>query len=226
MPTPKERLTHLLELAAKGEPARPALARTLCDILLDWPADYSDSARLPFEALLEKSLREVDRATRAEIAARFAQRADAPIDILNELFFAASAEMKDTIVARNAEDARNDADRPCSVDADRLIGIIRTRSWEFPDAFAQVLNLPRTTVDEILRDASVQALAVACKGVGLERAAFSTIAILTDRTRAAEDSYLRLAVYDTIPQGAAARLMGFWRAHPEPALAQFDQAAE
>jgi hypothetical protein len=226
MPTPKERLTHLLELAARGEPARPALARTLCDILLDWPADYSDAVRLPFEALLEKALREVDRNIRAEIAARFAQRTDAPLEILNELFFAAPPEMKDAIVARNAEGAGNDNDRPCSVDANALIGVIRHRAWEFPETFAQALDLPRTTVDEIMRDASVQALAVACKGVGLERAAFSTIAVLTDKTRAAEDSYLRLAVYDTIPQGAAARLLTYWRKHPDPGLVSLDHAAE
>ena len=70
------------------------------------------------------------------------------------------------------------------------------------------------------------ALAVACKGIGLERAAFSTIAVLTDKTRAADDSYLRLAVYDTIPQGAAARLLTYWRKHPDPGFTPLDHAAE
>ena len=226
MATLRDHLTHLVELAAQGEAARPALAHMISDLLLVWPSDYPTSARLPFEALLETALREVDRATRVELAARFAQRADAPIDILNELFFAASAEMKDAIVARNAGEFRPEPDEPGSVDTGALIDAVRGRAWEFPDVFADALDLPRTTVDEILRDGSAQALAVACKGAGLERAAFSTIAVLTDKTRAAEDSYLRLAVYDTIPQGAAARLLDFWRTRSESALPQVDQAAE
>ncbi len=226
MPTLKEHLTHLVELAAKGESARPALAHMISDLLLDWPREYPISARLPFEALLEKALGEVDGKTRAELAARFAQRADAPIDILNELFFAASAEMKDNILARNAEEFRGRQDHTGRIDATALIEVMRKRAWEFPDVFAEALDLPRATIDEIMRDASVQALAVACKGAGLERAAFSTIVTLADRGRTAEDAYLRLAVFDTIPQNAAARLLGFWRTHRDFEMQRLDQAAE
>ena len=39
----------------------------------------------------------------------------------------------------------------------------------------------------------------------------SALAVLSDRSRAAEDSYLRLAAYDSVPQSAAESLLAFWR---------------
>src|SRR3569832_2068682 len=52
MPTPKERLTHLLELAASGAGERATLATELTDLLLDWPAQYPAAMRATFEARL------------------------------------------------------------------------------------------------------------------------------------------------------------------------------
>ena len=60
MPTPKERLSHLLELAAQGAGERAALAGEVADLLLDWPETYPAGMRATFEALLEKIVREID----------------------------------------------------------------------------------------------------------------------------------------------------------------------
>ncbi len=198
----------------------------MCDLLLDWPTDCPDAARLPFEALLEKALREVDRETRIAIAARFARRADAPVDILNELFFAASPEMKDEIVARNASEGLLPSNIPDSVDEATLLDAARSDIRNFPAVFAHALGVRDAIVNEILADPSVQSLALVCKGIGVGRAAFSAIAILSDKSRAAEDSYLRLAVYDTVPEYAAERMLAFWRSQRELGTQAFDKAAE
>src|SRR5215469_16850911 len=101
MRTPKERLLHLLKLAAEGEGARAQLVHELCEVLVDWPREYPPAARLPFETLLEKTIRAADARTQASVADAVARRSDAPLSLLNQLFFAASAETRDQIVARN-----------------------------------------------------------------------------------------------------------------------------
>ncbi|MEI9932846.1 MAG: hypothetical protein WDM89_20495 [Rhizomicrobium sp.] len=58
--TPRERLNYLVELAAQGSAGRAALLNELADLLLDWPKDWAQAMRTPFEALLEKTAREVD----------------------------------------------------------------------------------------------------------------------------------------------------------------------
>jgi len=222
MRPPKERLTKLLELAAQGAGARPTLARELSDVLLDWPSDYSESAKLPFETLLEKTLRDVDRETRAAIAGRFLQRTDASVDLLNELFFSATVEMKEAIIARNAGPGRKEHAAP-EFDEATLLALARRDSQRLQDALATALGVLPETAEEILSDVSGQSLAVACKGAKAGRATFSAVAVLCDKTRAAEDSYLRLASFDGIPQGAAERILASWRVHA--AAASLSEAA-
>lgn len=57
---PRERLNHLLDLAARGDEARAALLGELVDLLLDWPKEYGPAMRAPFEALLDRTARDVD----------------------------------------------------------------------------------------------------------------------------------------------------------------------
>jgi hypothetical protein len=225
MRPPKERLSRLLELAAQGGAARATLAHELSDILLDWPAEYTEGARLPFEALLEKTIREVDRKTRISVAARFAKRPDAPIDLMNELFFSATAELKSEIVARNAGGFCHDDAGP-EFDEHRLLDAMRASRGRLAEPLARALCVLPEMAEEILGDISGQSLAIACKGAHAARATFSAIAVLSDRTRAAEDSYLRLATYDEVPQSAAERILASWRAQTDNAQMLRDAAAE
>jgi hypothetical protein len=210
MRPPKERLIRLLELAAQGETARSTLAHEISGILLDWPPEYSDCAKLPFEALLEKSLRELDHDTRVVIAARFSQRADASIDIVNELFFAASAIMKGDIIARNTCVDCYEAPSP-DFDERALLDAARSGQVHLLAIVAHLFRVGRATAEAILDDVSGQSLAVACKGAHAGRAVFSALAVLCDKSRAAESSYLRLASYDEVPLSAAERILASWR---------------
>jgi len=218
MRSPKERLSYLLELAAQGDGARAQLAQEISDVLLSWPPEYPESARPPFETLLEKTLRDIDRPTRVAIAARFARRADTPVTLLNQLFFAATPEMKDEIVARNADEETPNTE-PAGIDEDSLLAVARNAGGRFSAGLAHALGIAADTANEILLDKSGQALAIACKGAHTGRATFSALAVLCDRSRAAEDSYLRLASYDAVPQSAAERMLTFWRAQASPIAA-------
>jgi hypothetical protein len=71
---------------------------------------------------------------------------------------------------------------------------------------AETLGLDMLRAGEILQDESGEALAIACKGAGIGRTVFSTLA-LTHGTRAAE----RLAAYDLVPALEAARTLRTWR---------------
>lgn len=212
MRTPKERLSHLLELAAKGAAERAALAGEVADLLLDWPAQYPQDMRASFEALLEKIAREVDERARRELALRFSKIGDASLSLLNELFLAAPEAMKDEIIRRNDAHA---GDSTARIEAEVLLAAARSRG-EFSAILARAAAIPRAVAAEIMRDLSCRALAVVAKGGGLKRAHFSAIAILTI---ASPDNFAALSAFDCVPENGAANLLSFWRAKPEPALA-------
>ncbi|HTT96628.1 MAG TPA: DUF2336 domain-containing protein [Rhizomicrobium sp.] len=205
---PRERLNHLLDLAAQGPAGRAALLGELADLLLDWPADYALAMRAPFEALMEKTAREVDAQTRMDVARRLEGHAELPVAVLNEFFLEAPHGLRARILALNdVMDA--EANDTVAVDAAQLLEAARTMNGTFCSAFAKLLALPETTSREILGDASGECLAVACKGAGLDRAAFSAITVLVRRDG---DVDARLCAFDNVPQNAAERLTGFWRA--------------
>ncbi len=205
---PRERLNHLLELAAQGPAGRVALLNDLADLLLDWPADYAQAMRAPFETLLEKTAQEVDAPVRAAIAPRLEGHEELPVSLLNEFFLEAPCGLRSRILVLN-DLLGSDASENVTVDAAPLIEAARTLNGTFNRAFAEMMALPETTATEILTDTSGQSLAVVCKGVGLDRATFSALAVLTARGSSAST---RLAAFDQVPQGAAERLTGFWRA--------------
>src|SRR3954468_3401028 len=98
----RERLTRLVELAGQeGFEARRALAGELADLLLAWPSIYPRGMREPFEALLEKTMRDIGPAERAALADRFVADEDMPLSILNLLVFDAGPETRDAILLRN-----------------------------------------------------------------------------------------------------------------------------
>lgn len=205
MPTPKERLSHLLELAAKGREQRAALADEVAALLLDWPAQYPPAMRATFEALLEKIAREVDLVGRRSLAARFAHARDASLSLLNELFLSAPEAMKHDILRRN--DAHAVGAAP-AIDGAALVAAARTRG-DFTAALARIAAIPRAEAEGIRDDRSCLALAAVAKGGGLPRPHFSAVAILAV---ASPDDSAALAQFERVPVNAAANLLAFWRA--------------
>ncbi|HEY5085038.1 MAG TPA: hypothetical protein VII48_10970 [Rhizomicrobium sp.] len=62
------RLTHLLELANKGPALRTALVEELTELLAFWPSDCSQDMRAPCEALLARTVQDMDDSVRADPA--------------------------------------------------------------------------------------------------------------------------------------------------------------
>lgn len=218
MPSAKERLVHLLELAEQGPALRTALAEEVTDLLLDWPSDCPAVMRTPCEALLERAARDVDAATRARLAQRIDGHADLPVALLNALFFVASESLKKSIVARN----ENAVDLPADESvADEAALVRAARGNEaFTVEFARLLNVSVETAQDILTDISGQSLAVACKGAHVTRAGFSALTLLTAKNVACGT---RLAAYEAVPQLAAERMLHAWRQHGMSANAQAAQ---
>ncbi|MBV8977834.1 MAG: hypothetical protein JO261_00570 [Alphaproteobacteria bacterium] len=200
----RERLNRLLDLASRGPGAAATLLDELADLLLDWPIDYAQAMRGPFEALLEKTAREADAPARARLLTRIAGRPELPLSLCNTFFLDAEAEARMRILERNAA---LDGDEPaCRVDACGLVTAARkTMNGAFVPLFASALSLPGDLAARILADR--HALAIAAKGAGLDRAAYSALALLTGADAAS------LGVYDEIPERGAAGLMRFWRAN-------------
>lgn len=203
---PRERLNHLLELAAQGPAGRTALLDELAGLLLDWPAGYALAMRAPFEALLEKTAREADGNARKAVASRLSGHEDLPVSLFNAFFLEASPALRARILALNA--ALEGETAPVRADGAALVEAARgAMNGAFTEQFAATLSLPKETARGILADTSGEPLAVACKGAGLDRAAFSALALLT----APGTGPARLAHFEGVPEAGSARLLAFWR---------------
>ncbi len=79
------------------------------------------------------------------------------------------------------------------------------------DALAQSLGVDDKMAVQILDDESGAALAVACKGANIERAAFSALALLVRPGRDRAHAFAVLDAYDTVPMSEATRVLRGWR---------------
>ena len=199
----KHRLKHLLELAAAGAPARASLAAELCEILVEWPRDYAHEAKKQFEALLGKTLAELEPSARTAIAARFLLRADAPETLHRYTMFSAGSE--------SAGKAACDASLPART---ALLNAARSGEAALRDALSTTLGFPPEIAADVLADPSGRALAIACKGSHAGRAVFSALTLLTRDQAGPGDTYLRLAAYEAIAEDTAERLCASWRSDP------------
>ena len=187
--TANPRLAHLLELADKGPALRAALAEEVAALLMDWPADCPAEMRPVFENLLTRTAREVDADTRARLRVQlFADRA---------------------LAARLLPKEQN----PVTPLLEPAL-----EGGTVAAALAVLLGVDEARAEEILHDESGQALAVACKGAGLNRAAYSTLAMLA--LPAGADPAARLAAHDNVTTLEAARTLRTWRGALLPAAAE------
>ena len=189
----KERLGQLLALAA--ERRWTPLARELCDLTLYWPSDYPDVMRGPVTALFETALRECDEAARSDLAARLAGHPDIPLRVMNLLYLSAPGPLRREIIMRNELEGLAVHE---NADAEAVLDVARKGARDFAAALSDSTHVPYAIARAVLADRSGEALAVLCRGLGLNRAIFSAIALL----RAGDP--LPLDVFDTVPDHAAA----------------------
>lgn len=174
------RLINLLELAAQGPTMRAALAEEVAELLVAWPADCPLEMRGTCEALLAKAVQEVDDDTRARLRIRLY----------------ADPELSNRMLPRQAQDRV-------------LVEAARAGEPMLP-RMARALGVSENLASEILQDESGHALAVAAKALGLNRAAFSGLAMLAQPRGDVTACYARLDAFDSISAVEAAREMRRW----------------
>ncbi|HEX2590268.1 MAG TPA: hypothetical protein VHL34_02170 [Rhizomicrobium sp.] len=216
MRSPKEHLAYLLELAAQPG-ARQELVRELADLLTAWPANYPAEVRASFAALLARAEHDIDPEARRELALRLVDCADAPLGLLNEFFFEIPLASRGKVLQRDAL-----IETPVIVDVDEaaLVETVRNkRAADLADALARAFKIDTLTASEILQDGSGAGVAIACRGAGLSRAAYSALTVLAARS----NTGARLRAFDAVPERGAATMLTFWRrqatlhAHPQAA---------
>jgi Uncharacterised protein conserved in bacteria (DUF2336) len=217
----RERLTRLIELASENAPEKqPALAFELCDLLVAWPERYPQIMREPFEALLEKVLRRLDETTRRLIATRLSGHSETAVTLLNEFYFDVPTKARGVILERNHETVDETSQGADAEEEARLVEAARRMgAVEFVSAFAAFLHVPTATARSILDDRTGDALAVACRGAGAQRATYSSLVLFAAGNTAdigAETLYARLAAFDNVPEKGARRMLAYWRRGHNP----------
>ena len=176
-----QKLSHLLQLADQGPALRAALAEEVAELLTQWPSDYPGSMRGVCEALLAKAARDVDAATRARLRVQLYSDPDLSHRVLP----------RESTVQALIEAAR--AGEP------------------LPTVLAHSLGVDDKMAMQILDDETGAALAVACKGANIDRAAFSALALLTRPGRDRSHAFAVLDTFDTVPMSEATRVLRGWR---------------
>jgi hypothetical protein len=191
--TAAHKLSHLLQLADQGPSLRAALAEEVAELLTHWPSDYPGSMKPVCEALLAKAAHDVDAATRARLRVQL---------------------YADPSLAARVLGARESAALTL-VEAARQGGL----GGGLQAALSESLGVDAAMARQIVEDESGAALAVACKGAGLDRAAFSALALLTRPGRDRAHAFAVLDAFDTVPASEATRVLRGWRGEARRARA-------
>jgi uncharacterized protein (DUF2336 family) len=191
------------------------------------------------------------------------RRHDLPADLAKKLYWAVSAALRKHIVANfdldptdideTMESAVNDAmgrevnlvpehgtpgEQTGSIseqDLHVLTGLLRKGEVSmFLDKFTSLTKLRLTLVRRLLFEPGGEGLAIACKGIGLDKATFVSIFIrfrqgrLGDKEVEAEELSRALSFYDQINPEAARTLMRRWQRDPDylNALKQVKQSGD
>ena len=186
-----QKLSHLLQLADQGPALRSALAEEVAELLTNWPSDYPASMRGVCEALLAKAARDVDAATRARLRVQLYSNPGLSARVLGRCESASQTLVQ---AARNRDD---------------IVAIL-----------AQNIGVDEKMAEQILDDETGAALAVACKGAHLDRAAFSALALLVRPGRDRAHAFAVLDAYDNVPMSEATRVLRGWRGEQAPAYQQ------
>ncbi len=191
------------------------------------------------------------------------RRHDLPTDLAKKLYWAVSAALRTHIVANfdldpadideTMEAAVNDAlgnktkfvrergarsnptEEICEQDLHVLIGLLRKGEVPmFLDKFTSLSKLRLTLVRRLLFEPGGEGLAIACKGIGLDKATFVSIFIrfrqgrLGDKEVEAEELGRALSFFNQTNPDTARALMRRWQRDPDylNALRQVEQAGD
>lgn len=203
-------LNQLFDPESRDAPeGHRALAFELAHVLQDWPDDVPAPRRTQIVLLLEKIFLRLDRPTRQALAGRLGRDASIPLSLSAILFLDAPRPVRDVILARHAS-LEIDC-KPAAVDGAALIRAARDYSaGRFAQELGRTSGFPLFAATRLLDDVSGECLAIVCRGLGLPRLVFSTIAVLGDVSLKSAER--KLALYDEVAEQPAKGLVQSWRA--------------
>ncbi len=159
-----------------------------------------------------------------------------PTDIDETMEVAVNDAMaKETNLVREPRALRESAEQICEQDLHVLIGLLRKGEVAmFLDMFTNLSKLCITLVRRLLFEPGGEGLAIACKGIGLDKATFASIFIrfrqgrLGDKKVEAEELSRALSFFNQTNPDAARALMRRWQRDPDylSALRQVEQAGK
>ncbi len=161
---------------------RAALAEEVAELLTAWPAECPVEMRASCEALLARAALEVDEDTKARLRVRLY----------------ADPALANRILPRQALDST-------------LVETARSGESVIP-RISRALGISPKLAEEALHDDSGRALAVAAKAMGLNRAAFSTLMLLTCTGADVSVLYRRLDAFEALSAVEASRELRRWTA--------------
>jgi hypothetical protein len=176
-----QKLSHLLQLADQGPALRAALAEEVAELLTNWPTGYPDSMKGVCEALLAKAARDIDAPTRARLR----------VQLYSDPELSARVLPRESISQNLVQTVRNGEDVATSL--------------------AISLGVDAAMARQILDDETGAALAVACKGAHIDRAAFSALALLSHPGRERARAFAMLDTFDDVPSSEATIVLRGWR---------------
>lgn len=140
---------------------------------------------------------------------------------VDELLKKAAADQLDTAAATERSSSEKLADalqENGKITPDMLVDAMAQGEINlFVSLFGRVTGLPRDLVMQLLFDAKGEGLAVACKGMGLDRQAFCSLLNLSHKARPAATSRAvpqgesALALFDATPREAATGVLKKWQ---------------
>ena len=182
-------------------------------------------------ALLKKLYWGVSAALRKHILANFDLE---PSDIDEAMEAAVEVAIaEESRHVRDQSAPRGPAEPNCDQDVQILMGLLRKGEVSmFLDKFTSLTHLRLTLVRRLLFEPGGEGLAIACKGIGLDKSTFVSIFLrfrqgrLGDKEVEAEELSRALSFYEQTLPDAARDLMRRWQRNPDflNALRQIEQA--
>lgn len=245
MSKPPERtpLDSLVDLACRdGIDIRPTLLRVLTDLYVQKPT-HSAEEETQYVELALGLIEAVDAQTRAVVRARLAAYPAGPDAVLVkladlaaqhhdrdqvdqndliDLFFSASAEERQLILA-NLDAVSGRPPRRAMPLASELIrrlenAALQRNLGEFSRVLERALGISRNLAERIARDSSGEPIIVAAKAIGIKAAVLQRILLFLNPVigESAQRIYKLTILFDELSPAAAEHMLAIWRTSAPP----------
>lgn len=197
--------------------------RDLYDIVSEDPTlhqAFLDRKDIPAD-ILNALLFAVDPTDQTRILVAIGELTDEDIEhalALSNLQFTSRSFLDAGLVAQAKRNANN-MNAIGTLDPIHLVDQLRQGCGvDFIAALSELADLDFSFTEQVLNDPNPTGLALLCRAIGFQKAIFSTIVLLSDSSKKRSPEQVRqaMSLYPTITDGAANRVLRFWRHFSTP----------